>query len=150
MIFNSPKMDVLRKKYENVPKSRIPQMALLDREPEFAEERQYLEEAFQVFPASSKRKLLGSLFSKRENQHIGAWFELIFYGWLRDAQIGEIIIEPELSGQTPDFVIDTGTQKIILEAWAHTKDNATRKKERVPWRPFVGITRNSVTLLNNV
>ena len=114
MIFDSEAMQRQRTKYAATPDDCAPKIVLLDRLAKTSGERSYLEELV-VSVAESKRKgWLGRMLSDRDGQHLGAWFELMLYGWLR--QVGEVHFEPEVEGDNPDFVLRTAGHRIAIEA----------------------------------
>jgi len=127
MLFDSVEMRSIRQKFENVALLNTPEVIKLDRLQELRGEREYLEFLIQTTPENIQRKWLGDFISTNNGQHLGAWFEMMLYGWLRS--IGEVDIEPKVEGDLPDFSLYIEQQKIYIEAKAILEPNK-EKEER--------------------
>ncbi len=126
MIFTSPAW-LAYAKYADTPDFLVPEILLIDRLPEFVDEVTYLETLFQTAPAAKQSDWLGSLLSERPGQHIGAWFEIMLFGWLRT--VGVIEVEPTLLGNQPDFLARVGGDEIAIEARAVLISEQERRKK---------------------
>jgi hypothetical protein len=132
MIFDDDRMRALRRKYADKPDYQVPKIVGLDRIDEFAGERAYLETLIRQFPDPKRTDLLGKLLQDNEGQHIGAWFELMLFGWLKENQKGWVLAEPNIEGDAPDFALITGSTRIAIEARAYLvaeDQRAHRKRE---------------------
>jgi hypothetical protein len=132
MIFDAPEMQRLREKYAGQSISRVPRIVFLDRDPELAIEREYLEGLFCSAPVSKekKRDWLRRLVSIREAQHLGAWFELMLYGWLLELHTGQVIPAPQTEWGEPDFLLDLESQQVIIEGRVHLIETNRREHEK--------------------
>src|SRR4051812_32283712 len=94
MLFDSPRMQHLRRKYVDVYDCEAPRVVLLDRLNELEGERKYLEDLYASadVPQPKRNDWKGRLLSDNEGQHLGAWFEMMLCGWLRD--VGPVSIAP--------------------------------------------------------
>jgi len=117
MIFDSVLMQRLREEYASVPDCCVPKVVFLDRSADLAGERQYLETLLQSVPEAQKRRWLKFLLTDDHGNHLGAWFEIMLYGWLQ--RVGRVVIEPDVGGDLPDFSVTIHGQQVIVEAWAH-------------------------------
>ena len=77
---------------------------------------------------------LGCLFSCDDNQFLSVWFEMMLLNWLIGGT-GEIVVEPEMLGSRPDFLIRTHEQEIVIEAKAFLISQSERNQNR--WRSAV-------------
>lgn len=147
MIFDSPQMEKLRKKYAKEPNYAVPSVILLERHSDFAGERRYLEDLAKTVPSAKRTGLLRSIIQQDEASHQAAWFELMLYGWLKEAGLGLVEIEPAVEGHVPDFLLHTNSQEIVIEAKVHLIEEGQRehnkKVDQVIWairelqRPFM-------------
>jgi len=129
MIFDTESMSKLRAKYANEPRYRIPRIILLDRSDELSGEREYLEELVQSVPKQVQRGWVARLVNTDPAQHLGAWFEMMLYGWLR--QLGPVAAEPCVGGSQPDFVLSIAGQEIVVEARACLVGKAEREQDKL-------------------
>jgi hypothetical protein len=114
MIFNSHQMEKLRKKYENQEPAKLPEIVFLDRSDKLSGERQYLEDLIALVPREKQNDWLGRILKDDYVQHLGAWFEITLFGWLKD--IAKVEVEPQICGKRPDFLLIIRDNKIIIEA----------------------------------
>jgi hypothetical protein len=132
MIFDDERMGTLREKYSHQPDYQVPKIVALDRIDELAGERAYLETLIREVPAPKQKDLLGKLLQDNEGRHMGAWFELMLFGWLKENHRGQVIVEPHIEGHAPDFALITGSTRIAIEARAYLvaeEQRAQRKRE---------------------
>lgn len=132
MIFDDERMTALRQKYSDGPDYQVPKIVALDRIDELAGERAYLETLIQEVPDPKRKDLLGKLIQAHEGRHMGAWFELMLFGWLKENHLGQVIAEPNVEGDAPDFAIVAGAGHIAIEARAYLvadDERAQRKRE---------------------
>jgi hypothetical protein len=91
---------------------------------------------------------VGRFVINNNQQHLGAWFQLMLFGWLGEvagSHVGETLFEPELEGNYPDFALNLPHLKtlandsnpanqtiptIIIEARAYVMDDAERRHEQ--------------------
>lgn len=127
MLFDSARIDKLRTKYSGMSRFFVPELIKLDSYPWLCSERKYLESLIESVDEKIQKKWKGDFISKRNNQHLGAWFEIMLYGWLKE--IGEVEIEPNFEGEIPDFCLKLGNENIFIEARAIIKSDEDRKKD---------------------
>jgi hypothetical protein len=125
MIFDTPEMERLRKRYASVSDFRVPRIIYLDRDSQLAGERFYLEDLFASAPQQKWSDWLHRLVNDDEAQHLGAWFEIILYGWLQE--IGPVIVAPGTEGDDPDMALMIGSQTVVIEANVHLLDPTVRQ-----------------------
>jgi hypothetical protein len=82
MIFDSSAMRRLRLKYSSEPDFSAPRIVLIDRSTKFAGEREYLEQLVSQALVARQRDWIGRLLNEDHAQFMGAWFEIMLYGWL--------------------------------------------------------------------
>jgi hypothetical protein len=128
MIFDSESMSRLRAQYASEPDYAVPKIVCLDRSDILASEREHLEELAQSAPQHVQKGWVGRLLSTDPAQHIGAWFEIMLYGWL--LEIGPVVPEPLTEGTRPDFSVRIAEQEIYIEARALLVDADYRERER--------------------
>lgn len=115
MIFDSQRIETLRDRFAHLPVFYTPQIIALDRNSKLSGERDYLERLTSIAPAEIQRRWLGALISTQDGHHLGAWFEIMLYGWLCD--IGRVEIEPGIEGDLPDFMLKSNDQEeLFIEA----------------------------------
>lgn len=127
MIFDSAEMQRLRERYGNLPSFRQPKIIRLDCAPLLAGERAFLENLMAAVPDEKRKDWLGRLLSDLDDQHAGAWFEIMLFSWLRN--VGTVAIEPDVEGNRPDFVVSIGDQQIAIEAQAHLLNAEERERK---------------------
>ena len=126
MIFDSFQMATLRQKYNDIANYEVPEIVFLDRFDGYEGERQLLEELFASVSASKQKDWIGRLINEDPSQHIGVWFELMLFGWLREHFT--VQVEPEVLGNYPDFVIELKDIHLAIEARAFLV--TTEERER--------------------
>ena len=118
MIFDSPEMQILREQYAGRHLYGVPPIVLVDRSATLVQERDFLEHIISEAPADKQKEWLKKrLFSTQWEQYLGGWFEMMLFGWLKQA--GAVRIEPDIVGTKPDFLASIGQQELIVEAKAH-------------------------------
>ncbi|MEN6622339.1 MAG: hypothetical protein ABFD50_12395 [Smithella sp.] len=127
MIFDSPEMKDIREAYKELPLTEVPGIVKLDRLEEYQNERMYLEDLISRIEGPKQKDLLSKLVCCDDGQHIGAWFELMLFGWLRDEFKFEI--GPIIEGCNPDFVIDLNGSPIAIEAKASLIPKDEKEKQ---------------------
>ncbi len=129
MILSEPTLARLRSKYTAEAEVMLPDILQLERNPELADELPYLDELIRLAPTSAQRGWLSRLLSEESSQHIGAWFEIMLFGWLRS--IGPVEVEPSIEGDHPDFVVALNGRKIAVEARAVLIGEEERKQNAI-------------------
>jgi hypothetical protein len=128
MIFDSPSMAKLREKYRQSPDYRVPMAVLRDRSEMLGEERIYLEHLISLAPEARRNDWIGRLTSEEDEQHYGAWFEIMLFGWLTLAGLTEA--EPNIAENHPDFRFISSGTPIYIEARAILIPAEERSKRR--------------------
>lgn len=116
MIFDSPQMIALRERFKNIPNYEVPEIVFLDRYLSYSGERDLLEALLRDVSNQKQLDWLGRLVSEDPSQHIGAWFEIMLFGWLKE--YFTVQVEPEILGNYPDFVLDVQNTLLAIEARA--------------------------------
>lgn len=116
MIFDSSQMAALREKYRALPNYEVPEIVFLDRYEGYAGERELLEELLGSVSEQKQKDWLGRLINEDPSQHIGAWFEIVLFGWLREQFT--VQVEPKILGNYPDFVLDIQEVRLAIESRA--------------------------------
>lgn len=127
MIFDSPQMVYLREKYRDLPLHEVPKVVFLDRITRYYGEKLLLEELFKSVSLNKQKDWFGRLINEESEQHIGAWFEIMLYGWLKEHFI--VQVEPELMGNYPDFTLDIQGNPLVIEARAFLITQEEREKQ---------------------
>jgi len=125
ILFDAKQTVKLRQKYGSVPDLFAPEVVKLDRLEFLSEERKYLERLVRSVPQNIQQKWIGDFATVDNGQHIGAWFEIMLYGWLQ--QIGQVKPEPQVEGNLPDFSINIDNQEIFVEARAFVISDQERE-----------------------
>jgi hypothetical protein len=128
LIFDSPEIERLRIAFENKPDYNVPSIIRLDRMERLIDEKCLLEEIFQQATVNKQKEWLGRLTARDEEQFQSAWYEMMLWKWLVPA--GKVEVEPELLGNTPDFLLKTAQQEIVIEAKALLISQSEREIER--------------------
>ena len=115
-------MHALFEEYFDKSDREVPYSVFLGRSNKLAEERRHLENLIISAPKSKHKDWISRILSVRYGQHIGAWFELMLFGWL--SEIGNVEIEPKIKGDHPDFALNVEDKTIIIEARACIADGA--------------------------
>lgn len=139
MIFDSERMSRLRERYNDIPDYAIPEVLLLDRHDDYSGERLYLETLALSVPAHKQKSLINTFIQTDVGSHIGAWFELMLYGWLKESCLGLVEIEPERERHYPDFLINVNNQEIIIEAKAFQIAYEKREHEKSKWEVIASL-----------
>ena len=127
MIFDSQEINSIRTRYIDLSDEQIPLILLLDRHEKFSDERELMEYSIQSAPAKKQREWLGCLFSRDEEQFIGAWFEMMLLDWLKP--VGQVDVEPELLNNYPDFMVTVNGEKIVIKAKAMLVSEVDRQQD---------------------
>lgn len=135
-IFNSPELTELIAKNDQGIFDRCPHVIYLAQSEDLAGERRYLEELIGSAPAQKQKKWIKELIQQNDEQHLSAWFEIMLYGWLKQA--GSVEVEPDILGNSPDFSFtsDTATEPVIIEARAVLKTENARFQSAAISRVF--------------
>jgi len=128
MIFDSLQMIELRNKYQGLPNYEVPDVVFLDRFDDYVGERLYLEELFSKVSTSKQKDWIGRFVNIDSQQHIGVWFEIMLYGWL--SEHFEVVVEPEILGNYPDFGLNILEQHLAIEARAFLVPPEERERMR--------------------
>src|SRR5215211_7172272 len=126
MIFDTPEMQRLRDNFKNVPDFDAPEIVLLDRSQHLPGERVYLEEIIRSVPEYTQKKWVNNLLSNDIENHMGAWFEMMLFGWMQDND--GFTVQPEIEDGSPDITLDVGDERIFIEAKTILTDEADREK----------------------
>lgn len=105
--------------------------------PEVIQRCEWFEEWFAQYPQEYRQKLKGQLKSrksKKGNQFIEALFELEIYRMLYHRLGCKVQIEPDVSGQTPDFLAACKGERFYVEATVRhdgetDRDNGRRAEQ---------------------
>lgn len=116
MIFDSTQMKILRDKFKDLPNYEVPDIVFLDRHGEYEGERQLLEYLFSTVSYQKQQDWFGRLVNADFQPHVGAWFEIMLYGWLRERF--SVQVEPEILGNFPDFGLELSKLQLAIEAKA--------------------------------
>jgi hypothetical protein len=128
MIFDSPQMKALRNKYKSLPNYEVPEIVFLDRYGEYECEKQLLEYLFATVNLQKQKDWFGRFVNAEFQQHVGVWFEIMLYGWLRERF--SIQVEPEILGNFPDFVLDISKTQLVIEAKAFLVPSEERVRKQ--------------------
>jgi len=126
MIFDSSQMATLREKYRNMPNYEVPEIVFLDGYEGYSGERELLEELVASVSEQKQRDWLGRLINEDPSQHIGVWFEIMLFGWLRENFA--VQVEPEILGNYPDFVLEIQEARLAIESRAFLLPLAERER----------------------
>lgn len=110
-------MSKLLSKYAAAPDHAVPEVVYLARSPKMEADREYLEHLLNSAPLTSSKRndWVNRLVKEDYEDYKPAWFEIMLYGWLKG--LGEVEVEPDLEGNSPDFVLHINGQQIVLEAY---------------------------------
>jgi len=129
MVFDNIKMVSLREKYEGKKNFEVPKIVLLDRYDGYLGERNIIEKLVSDISTEQLPRWMGNFLDEQDNRHIGAWFEIMLFGWLQ--QHFHVRFEPIIEGSNPDYAIEIGSKLIIIEATAHGLSLEQRAKKKV-------------------
>jgi len=127
MIFDSVKMQKLREEFKEIHRLDVPQIIHYDFVHDYDGEKAEIETLASTLTRKKFRKWLGNFLAIEDNQHLGAWFEIMLFGWLKDKFTVEF--EPAINGNHPDFKILNNQNPIIVEARAFGYNNNERAKK---------------------
>ena len=113
MIFDSERMQHLRRKYISVHPCEWPRILWVDRE--YPLWKTHLESLIQTVPPLVQEDWLKRLVHSDDDQYMGAWFEMMLYGWLQ--QVGEVTAQPHQGASQPDFLVKTCEGEVFVEAF---------------------------------
>lgn len=128
MIFDTPRIVDLLNNYKDTPDFMVPEIVFLARTDKLEKERACLEEFFAKAPTIKHNDWLGRLLSEDHQQFRSAWFEIMLYGWLMG--IGSTDVEPIIEGNYPDYAVELGDQRVIVEARAILNTDVERDEMR--------------------
>lgn len=118
MVFDNPRMIKLREKYQDNEDFEVPEVVFLDRHDGYSGERALIEQLVSSVNEEQQKRWTSDLIVDESGQHMGAWFEIMLYGWLREQF--SLKVNPVINGNNPDFALNTGDRPIIIEARAYT------------------------------
>lgn len=95
---------------------------------EAEEERKILEDLISSVDPSIQRNWLNRIITPNDSTFLGAWFEMMLYGWLKNFTSPKI--EPEFEKDLPDFQININGKEIIIEAVVRRYTNEEIKKNK--------------------
>lgn len=127
VFFDNTAIESLRKKYKNTPSMYLPKVLKIDQFPEAVGEKEYIEELVSTVPSNIQKKWLGDFLTNDNSKFMGAWFEIMLYGWL--SEYFEVVVEPEVENNKPDFCIKVGDKSYFIEARAIVKNEEERNRE---------------------
>jgi hypothetical protein len=128
MIFDSHRVQSLMLEYESEPDFLLPSVVFLARSKKLENECLYIESLIrQVAPAKHK-EWLSRLLNVDDAQYLGAWFEIMLFGWMKN--VGVVEVEPIIKGNYPDLSVVIGEQKAFVEARVVLKTISERNEEK--------------------
>ena len=113
MIFDSERMQSLRKRYASIHPCEWPRILWVDQA--YPAWKTHLESLIQTVPPAVQKDWLQRLVHADDDQHMGAWFEMMLYGWLQ--QVGQVIVQPHQETSQPDFLVKTREGDVFVEAF---------------------------------
>ncbi len=119
--------------------------------PEVVQRCEWFEEWFAQYPQEYRQKLKGQLKSrksKKGNQFIEALFELEIYRMLYHRLGCKVQIEPDVSGQTPDFLAACKGERFYVEATVRHDAEADSSNRRHA-EEFTDMLRAKLTNLHS-
>ncbi len=145
MIFDSREIQQFLIQYADEPDYKVPHVVFLARSDKLSEERKVIESLVASVPVRARKDWVRRLISTKEEQHLGAWFEIMLYEWLQN--IGQVTVQPSIEGNFPDFSVLVGNQEVIVEASAimmgpgkrnhHKRENEIFEVLKEIQKPFV-------------
>lgn len=117
MVFDISEMKALRERYKDELSFRVPTVVFLDRYDGYKQERELIEELSRSLPPEKLKNWIGNFINTDRRQHIGAWFEIMLYGWLKPHF--KVQVEPDINGKHPDFLIDIEDNQVLIESIAY-------------------------------
>lgn len=148
MVFDTARMRELRERYEGHPDVRVPRVVFLDRHEELQPERALVDRLVGSVRESKQRDWVGRFVSVDHSQHMGAWFEVMLFDWL--SSVGPVEVEPDVEGDSPDFLLTTGDDRVAIEATVAFIPAERRKRERGNAEVFWTLTQLSHQYLVHV
>lgn len=121
MVFDSPLIEKLREKYKKIPPDYLPRILMIDQFKGATGEKEEIENLVQSVPERIHKRWIRELISDNHSQHMGAWFEIMLFGWLKS--FADVEVEPNYDDNSPDFSIEINQQKYFLEARAIVNDD---------------------------
>ncbi len=104
-VFEKSWVEELKRRYGSMSKYTRPYVAFMALDPRASEERDRIEEWFQTLPDNTKPDIMGRLRDKNEQQHFGAYYELVIrhYFHIRDYTV---TVNPKLKEGEPDLLVE--------------------------------------------
>ena len=127
MLFDTPQMNDLLQKYDGQPDYAVPEVVILARSPRFAGERTIIEAIFKSLPDTVRNDWGKRLICADHAQYKSTWFQIMLLDWLN--QLGHATPEPEILGNNPDFLVEVGDLKFVIEARAILISDAERSQQ---------------------
>ena len=129
MIFDSPRMQSLLIEYNSVPDFLLPSVVFLARSKKLENERLLIESLIRQVAPVKQKEWLSRLLKVDDAQYLGAWFEIMLFGWMKN--VGVVEVEPIIKGNYPDLSVVIGEQKAFVEARVILKTNSERNEEKL-------------------
>lgn len=115
MIFDLSESKSIVNNYVDFPDWRVPKFVLLARAEKLTREREIIERTVADIPLEKRSHLLKRFINDDDNQHLGAWFEIRLFDWLKNS-VGEVEYEPFVEENNPDFKLTIDETIIFIEA----------------------------------
>lgn len=133
MLFDSPEILAVCKKYAQAAIYEIPSIVRLATDEKYEGERRYLAALYNEMHPLKRKTWFHRFTSDNRDQFWGAWFELMLFGWLKP--LGNV--HQESGDGEPDLVLSLGLNKeILLEAKAILEPKSDWIEEKYVARVF--------------
>jgi len=126
MVCKSKAFHELSRQHQNVVFDS-PEILRIYHDPGFMGEKNTIYRLVNSIKGGKRKEWIKQLCSGNHGNFLGAWFEIMLYGWLK--QRFAVTVEPKIEGCKPDYKIEIGDQIILIEAKAHLV-NANLREER--------------------
>lgn len=114
MVFDSPEMIALRNRFSSELSFRVPEIVFMDRYDGCKQEKEIIEKLAHCYPPQKLKDWLGNFINTNRQQHIGAWFEIMVFEWLK--QNFAVQVAPDINGKQPDFLIEANANPVLIES----------------------------------
>lgn len=114
MIFDSSRMQEIRDQFKAKREFEWPLILKVSEFEELEEERKILENLIGSVELSIQKNWQDRLITQNDSTYLGAWFEIMLYGWMCNFSVPKV--QPEIENCLPDFVINLDGQEIVIEA----------------------------------
>lgn len=142
-IFDLAKFQRLLSAYSPDQLDHVPPAVALYNDPYRNDERDHIETIFASLPVNSyKREIQRRLLLDDMSNHLGAWYELMVYDWLRTLDKHPITQPPLATGRSkPDFLIESNELPIFIEvASVQESQGDGDLRQRGAWSPVASAT----------